>query len=194
MHRHHYEYEVANVNILFFLTPKSEVAYIFENETLRQTVEKMEHRKFSCIPILSLDGKYTGTISEGDLLWGIKRLGVNDIKEMESIPIMAIPRRATYKPVHASSKMEDLLDRMQLPQSFTAARSFAPAPRHRADSPPDQSPQEGKLGTFSIRVIFRQNASWQGSVTWLEGGRDESFRSVLELLLLMHSALETEQD
>ena len=99
------------MNILFFLTPKSEVAYIFENETLRQTVEKMEHRKFSCIPILSLDGKYTGTISEGDLLWGIKRLGVNDIKEMESIPIMAIPRRATYKPVHASSKMEELLDR-----------------------------------------------------------------------------------
>ena len=91
-------------------------------------------------------------------------------------------------------KMEDLLDRMQLPQSFTAARSFAPAPRHRADSPPDQGPQEGKLGTFSIRVIFRQNASWQGSVTWLEGGRDESFRSVLELLLLMHSALEPEQD
>ena len=34
------------MNILFFLTPKSEVAYIFENETLRQTLEKMEHRKF----------------------------------------------------------------------------------------------------------------------------------------------------
>ena len=45
-----------------------------------------------------------------------------------------------------------------------------------------------------MRILFRQNASWQGSVTWLEGGRDESFRSVLELLLLMHSALETEQD
>ena len=58
------------MNILFFLTPKSDVAYIFEDETLRQTVEKMEHRKFSCIPILNKEGKYTGTISEGDLLWG----------------------------------------------------------------------------------------------------------------------------
>ncbi|MFR6583480.1 MAG: CBS domain-containing protein [Ruminococcus sp.] len=29
----------------------------------------MEHRKFSCIPILNPDGKYVGTISEGDLLW-----------------------------------------------------------------------------------------------------------------------------
>ena len=79
------------MNILFFLIPKSEVAYIFEDETLRQTLEKMEHRKYSCIPILTMDGKYLGTISEGDLLWGM--------------------RRATYKPVHADSNMEDLLDR-----------------------------------------------------------------------------------
>lgn len=101
------------MNILFFLTPKSDVAYIFEDETLRQTVEKMEHRKFSCIPILNKEGKYTGTISEGDLLWGIKRLNINitDLKQMEDVSIMAIPRRATYKPVHADADMGDLLDR-----------------------------------------------------------------------------------
>ena len=99
------------MNILFFLTPKSDVAYIFEDETLRQTVEKMEHRKFSCIPILNKEGQYTGTISEGDLLWGIKLLNINstDLKEMENVSIMAIPRRATYKPVHADADMEDLL-------------------------------------------------------------------------------------
>ena len=101
------------MNILFFLTPKSDVAYIFEDETLRQTVEKMEHRKFSCIPILNKEGKYTGTISEGDLLWGIKLLNINstDLKEMENVSIMVIPRRATYNPVHADADMEDLLDR-----------------------------------------------------------------------------------
>ena len=99
------------MNILFFLTPKSEVAYIFEKETLRQTLEKMEHRKFSCIPLLSPDGKYTGTISEGDLLWGMQRLEISDLKDAESVPIMAIPRRANYKPVHINSDMEDLVDR-----------------------------------------------------------------------------------
>ena len=99
------------MNILFFLTPKSEVAYIFEDETLRQTLEKMEHRKFSCIPLLSPDGKYTGTISEGDLLWGMQRLEISDLKDAESVPIMAIPRRANYKPVHINSDMEDLVDR-----------------------------------------------------------------------------------
>ena len=74
------------MNILFFLTPKSEVAYIFENETLRQTLEKMEHRKFSCIPLLSLDGKYTGTISEGDLL------GLKNVKDeiLSDKPVMLL--------------------------------------------------------------------------------------------------------
>lgn len=99
------------MNILFFLIPKSEVAYIFEDETLRQAIEKMEHRRYSCIPLLSRDGKYTGTISEGDLLWGIKRMEISDIHEAENIPILAVPRRATYKPVRANADMEDLLDR-----------------------------------------------------------------------------------
>lgn len=103
-------YEVTDLNILFFLTPKSEVAYINENETLRQTMEKMENRKYSCIPLISMDGRYSGTISEGDLLWGMKRMQITDLKETEGISIMAIPRRASYKAVRANSSMESLLD------------------------------------------------------------------------------------
>ena len=99
------------MNILFFLTPKSDVAYIFENETLRQTLEKMEHRKFSCIPLLSLDGKYKGSISEGDLLWGMKTLNIPRLKEAKSISIIAIPLKATYKKINKVSDMEDLLDK-----------------------------------------------------------------------------------
>ena len=33
------------MNILFFLTPKSEVAYIYDEESLRQGLEKMENQK-----------------------------------------------------------------------------------------------------------------------------------------------------
>ena len=98
------------MNILFFLTPKSEVAYIFEDETLRQTLEKMEHRKFSCIPLLNEEGKYTGTISEGDLLWGLRHMNISDVHDMEEVSILAIPRRAAYKPVKANANIEDLLD------------------------------------------------------------------------------------
>lgn len=89
-------------------------------------------------------------------------------------------------------RMEDLLDDMRFPQSFSAVRSFGPPPERTAASPPAAERQEGRRATFAVRVLFRQNASWQGSLTWLEEGKEESFRSVLELLLLMHSALEPE--
>lgn len=87
-------------------------------------------------------------------------------------------------------KIEDLLDEMQFPQSFTLSRAFsAPGPESRADNVSPGGERMGKLATFAVRIIFRQNASWQGSVTWLESGREESFRSVLELILLMDSAM-----
>ena len=87
-------------------------------------------------------------------------------------------------------KMEDLLDGMQFPQSFTAVRSFSDPPM-RAGRPPGADVREGRCATFAVRVLFRQNASWQGSVSWLEGSREESFRSALELAFLMDSALMT---
>ncbi|MEG1988155.1 MAG: hypothetical protein RR035_03145 [Oscillibacter sp.] len=85
-------------------------------------------------------------------------------------------------------QMEALLDGMCFPQSFTAARSFSPVD----PSPPLTAEEEGQRGqcaTFALRMLFRQNASWQGSVKWLEAGREESFRSALELFLLMESAI-----
>ena len=61
------------MNILFFLTPKSEVAHIYEDDTVRQALDKMEGFRYSTIPLLSKDGTYVGTITEGDLLWGIRK-------------------------------------------------------------------------------------------------------------------------
>lgn len=90
-------------------------------------------------------------------------------------------------------KMEDLLDGMHFPQPFMASRAFAPTPDPIPGAPAESGTQKGSLATFQVRVIFRQNASWQGSVSWLEEGREESFRSALELLLLMDSAVSTAQ-
>ena len=84
---------------------------MFDDENMRQALEKMETRKYSCIPILSRDGKYVGTISEGDLLWAWKRLPGTDIRQTEDIPLLSIPRRATFRAVHVDSDIEDLLDR-----------------------------------------------------------------------------------
>lgn len=47
----------------------------------------------------------------------------------------------------------------------------------------------GKLATFAVSMACRENASWQGTVVWLERGREEHFRSVLELNSLLDGAL-----
>ena len=55
------------MNILFFLTPKVDVAYIYDTFSLRQVLEKMEYHKYSCIPVINEKGEYEQTVIEGDL-------------------------------------------------------------------------------------------------------------------------------
>ncbi|MFV0364324.1 MAG: CBS domain-containing protein [Suipraeoptans sp.] len=97
------------MNILFFLKPKSELAYINKSHTLRQAMEIMEHYRYSSVPIIDTNGRYVGTITEGDLLWYFKKNKGFDLIELESINIMQIERRADYDYVRADSDMEDLI-------------------------------------------------------------------------------------
>lgn len=99
------------MNILFFLKPKSEVAYIYDYHTVRQALEIMEYHKYSCIPILDREGRYKGSITEGDLLWGLKAKNLIKMKETESINVMTIHRRNDYQYVTSNAKMEDLIGR-----------------------------------------------------------------------------------
>lgn len=85
--------------------------------------------------------------------------------------------------------MESILDQLNFPQPFNAERSFRRVDKTLPPIRSENLEQRGRLATFSLKVIFRQNASWQGTVTWLEEGREESFRSVLELGMLLNSAL-----
>lgn len=99
------------MNILFFLKPKSDVAYVHDYCTLRQVLETMEYHKYSCIPMLNREGKYVGTLTEGDLLWFIKEQQYMDLKKAENIFIMDFPRRTNYTAVSADADMEDLLQK-----------------------------------------------------------------------------------
>ena len=86
-------------------------------------------------------------------------------------------------------KMEEMLDQMNFPQAFSDVRTFSKVPVMTTKETREGKIQKGLLATFALKVLFRQNTSWQGSVSWLEGGREETFRSVLELLFLFDSAV-----
>ena len=84
------------MNILFYLTPKCDCAYLEENDSLRQALEKLEARRYTTIPLLSNSGIYIGTISEGDLLWSIKNRFNLDLRKAEHVRITDIERHRDY--------------------------------------------------------------------------------------------------
>ena len=101
-----------------------------------------------------------------------------------------VPEKVTFNStIEFLKAMEDMLEDMKLPQSYTVVRGFSKKAEEPQMSPPIEWADSGKVATFTIRIMFRQNSSWQGSVRWIEGKVEQSFRSVLELLFLMDSGI-----
>lgn len=88
---------------------------------------------------------------------------------------------------HLLLLLEDTMDESNFPQRALEKRTFG-----REESKPDKTPDTSPASftaTFQLDVIFRQNGSWQGDLTWTDRKTHSTFRSVLELLYLIDSAL-----
>ena len=53
----------------------------------------------------------------------------------------------------------------------------------------EMNEKHGERATFVVRIQYRQNATWQGQVTWAEKQQTMQFRSALELLKLIDSTV-----
>jgi len=88
--------------------------------------------------------------------------------------------------------LDQLQDEIRFPEKSMLHRSFSgDVPPVPAEIQNDPEPQKKRkvLATFEINILFRQNASWQGSVVWMEKEASTEFRSVLELIFLIDSVL-----
>lgn len=98
------------MNIAFFLLPKQEVITVTMQSTLRQTLERMEFHRYTAVPILSDDGRYMGTVTEGDLLWFFKNNEAISFDIAHRHLLSEVPLRMKNKPVHIHANMIDLID------------------------------------------------------------------------------------
>lgn len=104
------------MNIAYFLLPKGRVAYLYDDYTFRQGLEKMRHHGYTAIPVISRNGQYVGTVSEGDFLWRLVGKDAEDaedsrtMKELEQIHVRDILQTQTYPPVRITVTMDELLD------------------------------------------------------------------------------------
>lgn len=101
------------MNIAYFLLPKVRVAYLYDDCTFRQGLEKMRHHGYTAIPVISRTGQYVGTVSEGDFLW---RLLSGDsaerrtMKDLEQLQIRDILQPHSYPSVRITVTMDELLE------------------------------------------------------------------------------------
>lgn len=102
------------MNIAFFLKPKISVAYLHNDFTIRQALEKMRYYRYTAIPVVSRDGKYAGTVSEGDFLWYLtdcfKANAEISQKTLEETPLSKIIRQNVYKPVKITADIRELMN------------------------------------------------------------------------------------
>lgn len=100
------------MNVIKFLKTKSTVKYIYSNNTLRQGLEKMRANSYTAIPVITKDdGKYVGTVSEGDFLYYILDVGSEGMKEQEHYYVRDIMRKDFNPAVKIDVTMDELLER-----------------------------------------------------------------------------------
>lgn len=109
------------MNIAFLLKPKLSVAYLYSDFSIRQALEKMRHYGYTAIPVINREGKYIGTVSEGDFLWYLsdcfrEKEEVNQ-KTLEEISLTKVIRRDSYRSVKITANVNELLN-VALNQNF----------------------------------------------------------------------------
>lgn len=110
-------YEVLTMNFLYYLLPKEKIAFLNQNQTLRQAMEKMEYHRYTAVPIINDEGKYVGVIREGDILWYIKNLKSFDFKLTEQIIIKDVPRISDHESITINAEIDEIID-LAIEQNF----------------------------------------------------------------------------
>lgn len=105
------------MNVITLLTPKAQVAYLYDDFTIRQGLEKLRIHGYTAIPVLDRDGIYMGSVSEGDFLWSLLDNGDNSLRAQEKLPLRSILRREFHPAVSVRVTMEELLEQA-MHQSF----------------------------------------------------------------------------
>ena len=96
------------MNILYFILPKAEVAYVQVESSVRQGLEKMLFHGYSAIPVIDAEGKYVGTVTEGNFLRALYNDREPDLKALENVPLSKIIR-TDYKAVSANAAIDEIL-------------------------------------------------------------------------------------
>lgn len=102
-----------------------------------------------------------------------------------------------FKDIHQMVlRMEEYFDEIQFPMASTEIRSFIKRKKDTQKKEGRKRMQDmsilnhkGDKATFIIHIQYRQNSTWQGKIVWADQNKTQYFRSALEMMKLIDSAL-----
>lgn len=112
------------MQISSFLLPKEKVTYVLASDSMLTAMNKLEHHNYTAIPIIDEEGKYIGTLSEGDLLWKMKGTPGLTFETMAEVPVSNMRKRIFNESVAIDAHMEDML-------TLAADQNFVPVIDHK---------------------------------------------------------------
>jgi CBS-domain-containing membrane protein len=107
------------MKISAFLYPKSEVSFVLSSASMREALEQLKRHYYTALPIVDSEGKYAGTLSEGDLLWKLNDTPEIDFDNMHQVQISEIKKHIHNESVSINAHMEDML-------ALAADQNFVP--------------------------------------------------------------------
>ncbi|WP_261304289.1 CBS domain-containing protein [Paenibacillus andongensis] len=107
------------MKIASFLLPKDKVAFITSSASMKEALEQLENHYYTALPLVDSDGKYTGTLSEGDLLWTLKNTPGIHFDNIHQVQVSEIEKHIHNESVSIHANMEDML-------ALAADQNFVP--------------------------------------------------------------------
>ncbi len=105
------------MNIAKLMIPKVSTAFLHENDTIRQGLERFTIHGYTAIPVLNDREQYIGSVTEGDFLRHLVKTGTTDWKAQEQYRIKSILRRDFCPPLSIDASPEEVVSAI-LNQNF----------------------------------------------------------------------------
>lgn len=96
------------MNIMFFLTPKAETVYERSDATIGSVMARMDRHELSAIPVIDREGRYQGTVTEGDILRLVRTAPALTYDMVSQRPVGGIATRTR----HESARVDEVFDHL----------------------------------------------------------------------------------
>ena len=101
---------IRTMNIAGMLLPRSKVAFLYDDFTLRQVLEKMRYHGYTTIPVITRENRYCGTVSEGDLLWYFMDVGQIDFVKCQEVRLRDVIRLKQDPPIPINMSVKEAME------------------------------------------------------------------------------------